>query len=64
MDAASQTRAPERQWLVELIQERLGEKQFYALAGAVREHETNSDGDFEPHDMALYERLRLICGEL
>jgi len=55
---------PQREWLVELIQERLGEKQFYALARAVREHERTAEGDLEPHDEALYARLRLICGEL
>ena len=62
--ATAEHQVPERQWLVELIQERLGEKQFYALARAVREHEQSADGDLEPHDEALYARLRLICGEL
>ena len=56
---------PPRQWLVELVRERLGEKQFYALAAAVRDHErAAAAGENEPHDDALYARLRLICGEL
>ena len=64
MEAASAPEAQERQWLVELVRERLGEKQFYALAAAVRDHERSADGNSEPHDEALYARLRLICGEL
>jgi hypothetical protein len=63
--ATAEPPAPEREWLVELIRERLGERQFYALAAAVREHELNAaEGEVEPHDEALYARLRLICGEL
>ncbi|MDP9228417.1 MAG: hypothetical protein M3M99_05115 [Actinomycetota bacterium] len=58
--------APERRdWFNELVQERLGERRFYSLAAAVREHEGASrEGDGAPHDQALYARLRLICGEL
>jgi hypothetical protein len=59
--------APRREWFNELVWERLGERRFYALAAAIREHEAAArDGSTEisEHDEALYARLRLICGEL
>jgi hypothetical protein len=56
-----------QRWFSELVRERLGEERFYALVAAVREHEaTARSGLTDPaeHDLALYARLRLICGEL
>jgi hypothetical protein len=52
--------------LVNLVQQSLGEKRFYALADAVRRHQADAerDGSASDHDEALYARLRLICGEL
>jgi hypothetical protein len=58
---------PRREWFNELVQERLGERRFYALAAAIREHEAaarEGTADMSEHDRALYARLRLICGEL
>ena len=53
--------------LTGLVHERLGERRFYALAKAVREHEGRA-GAFPHtigrHDEELYGRFRLICGEL
>lgn len=55
----------EREWLTELVQERLGARAFYELASAVREHETHDVADSrQRHDQRLYGALRLICGEL
>lgn len=57
----------QRQFLGEIVQERLGKRRFYALAAAIREHEAEARLDptgIEPHDAELYRRLRLICGEL
>jgi hypothetical protein len=56
-----------REWLTELVHEKLGERRFYALAAAVREHEARAAAfphTIGRHDEILYERLRLICGEL
>jgi hypothetical protein len=56
-----------REWFNELVQERLGERRFYALAAAIREHEAEAragSADPSEHDHELYARLRLICGEL
>jgi hypothetical protein len=52
--------------LVNLVQQRLGEKRFYALADAIRRHQADAvrDGSASEHDEDLYARLRLICGEL
>jgi hypothetical protein len=53
--------------LTYLVQERLGERRFYALAAAVREHEADAraqTGELSEHDAELYRELRLICGEL
>jgi hypothetical protein len=58
---------PRREWFNELVWERLGERRFYALAAATREHAAAADaGSAEPseHDRELYARLRVICGEL
>ena len=59
--------APRREWFNELVWERLGERRFYALAAAIREHEAaarEGTAEISEHDRALYARLRLICGEL
>ena len=59
--------APRREWFNELVWERLGERRFYALAAAIREHEAAARKgctELSDHDRALYARLRLICGEL
>jgi len=56
-----------REWFNELVQERLGERRFYALAAAIRQHEAEAragSSDLSEHDRELYARLRLICGEL
>lgn len=53
--------------LVDLVRERLGERRFYALAAAVREHEERATSwglGLTAHDEELYRNLRLICGEL
>jgi hypothetical protein len=52
--------------LVNLVQERLGERRFYALADEIRRHRAAAerDGGATSEDEALYARLRLICGEL
>lgn len=58
---------PRREWFNELVWERLGERRFYALAAAIREHEAaarEGTAEISEHDRALYARLRLICGEL
>jgi hypothetical protein len=58
---------PRREWFNELVWERLGERRFYALAAAIREHEAaarEGSAELTEHDEALYARLRLICGEL
>jgi hypothetical protein len=63
----SRTPAPRREWFNELVQERLGERRFYALAAAIREHEAaarEGSAELSGHDRELYARLRLICGEL
>ena len=63
----SERREPSREWFNELVWERLGEKRFYALAAAIREHEAaarEGSAELSEHDSALYARLRLICGEL
>jgi hypothetical protein len=59
--------APRREWFNELVWERLGERRFYALAAAIREHEGSAraaSAELSDHDRALYAQLRLICGEL
>jgi hypothetical protein len=56
-----------REWFNELVWERLGERRFYALAAAIREHEAaagEGSAELSEHDRELYARLRLICGEL
>jgi hypothetical protein len=56
-----------REWFNELVWERLGERRFYALAAAIREHEVaarEGTAEISEHDHTLYARLRLICGEL
>jgi hypothetical protein len=61
------TPAPRREWFNELVQERLGERRFYALAAAIREHEAAARAgstELSEHDRELFARLRLICGEL
>jgi hypothetical protein len=53
--------------LTELVHEKLGERRFYALAKAVREHEERAAAfphTIARHDEELYRRFRLICGEL
>jgi hypothetical protein len=58
---------PRREWFNELVWERLGERRFYALAAAIREHEAaarEGSAELSEHDRELYARLRLICGEL
>jgi hypothetical protein len=53
--------------LTHLVQERLGERRFYALAAAIREHEADARsqaGELSEHDEELYRELRRICGEL
>jgi hypothetical protein len=53
--------------LTHLVQERLGERRFYALAAAIREHEADARaqaGELSEHDEGLYRELRRICGEL
>jgi hypothetical protein len=63
----SASRPERREWFNELVQERLGERRFYALAAAIREHEAAAragSAELSEHDRELYARLRLICGEL
>jgi hypothetical protein len=58
---------PRREWFNELLRERLGERPFYALAAAIRDHEAaahEQGGELSDHDRELYAKLRLICGEL
>jgi hypothetical protein len=65
--SAEAVEAPRREWFNELVWERLGERRFYALAAAIREHEAaarEGSAEISEHDRALYSRLRLICGEL
>jgi hypothetical protein len=53
--------------LTRLVRERLGERSFYALATAVREHEIHAGEHplgVRHHDEELYRSLRQICGEL
>jgi hypothetical protein len=53
--------------LTYLVHERLGERRFYALAAAIREHEADARaqaGELSEHDEELYRQLRRICGEL
>ena len=53
--------------LTYLVHERLGERRFFALAAAIREHEAEvhaAGGELSEHDAELYRQLRLICGEL
>jgi hypothetical protein len=53
--------------LSRLVREKLGERFFYALATAVREHETHTREHplgVLRRDEALYRSLRRICGEL
>jgi len=53
--------------LTYLVHERLGERRFYALAAAIREHEADAlaqAGELSEHDEELYRQLRRICGEL
>jgi hypothetical protein len=53
--------------LTDLVHERLGERRFYALAAAIREHEADAHaagGELSEHDDELYRELRRICGEL
>jgi hypothetical protein len=66
-EASSSRPEPRREWFNELVWERLGERRFYALAAAIREHEAaarEGRAEISEHDRALYARLRLICGEL
>jgi hypothetical protein len=66
-DSAASSPAPRREWFNELVQERLGERRFYALAAAIREHEAAAragSAELSEHDRELFARLRLICGEL
>jgi hypothetical protein len=45
----------------------IAERRFSALASAVREHEAlvrRRQYGIRPQDLALYRRLRQICGEL
>jgi hypothetical protein len=63
----SAPREGNREWFNELVWERLGERRFYALAAAIREHEAaaqEGSAELSEHDRELYARLRLICGEL
>jgi hypothetical protein len=48
-----------------VIERRLAERRFSALAAAVREHEANvrrREFQIRAQDQALYRRLRQICG--
>jgi hypothetical protein len=48
-----------------VIERRLAERRFSALAAAVREHEANGrrrELQIRPPDQALYRRQRQICG--
>jgi hypothetical protein len=50
-----------------LVQLERPDKRFSALAAAVRDHEARARERLvgvRPHDVALYRRLRQICGEL
>ena len=50
-----------------LVQEKLGERRFYALVQAIRTHEADArqgDAELSPHDRELYALLRRTCEEL
>jgi hypothetical protein len=53
--------------ITRLVQRELHDERFSALAAAVREHEARARAQLvgvRPYDVALYRRLRQICGGL
>lgn len=67
MNDAATTSRTEDSPLTYLVHERLGQRRFYALAAAIREHEAEAlaeGGELSEHDAELHRQLRLICGEL